>query len=218
MRFNKTIKRISALGIGASMVGATIFGAMAADLSSYPNQYIKDGKFTGVLVVGDKAAAEDVIGVTDIQSSLQFAATKAAPSSGSGSSVSVEGDAWLVGTSNHFELSEDGSTTDTVETLRNVTTYIDKSNLNALASGSVTNNKVTSPFNQYLYLLGPGAEASLDTGYVIYSEDDDDVTADFLYFKSSREIGRYLLEFTTQLESDVDDSAGSSSSTGLFLS
>ncbi|MBI3035225.1 hypothetical protein HYY71_02790 [Candidatus Woesearchaeota archaeon] len=81
----------------------------------------------------------------------------------------------------------------------------------------VTNNKVTSPFNQYLYLLGPGAETALDTGYVIYSEDDEDVTADFLYFKSGREIGRYLMEFTTALESDVDDSAGSSSSTGLFL-
>ena len=64
MEFKKAIKRIVALGTGASMVGATIFGAMAADLANYPNQYIKDGKFTGVLVVGDKAAADDVIGVS----------------------------------------------------------------------------------------------------------------------------------------------------------
>src|SRR3989338_7203427 len=107
MRFNKTIKRISAQGIGASMVGATIFGAMAADLSSYPNQYIKDGKFTGVLVVGDKAAAEDVIGVSDIAVSLQFAATK--PAGAVGSSLSASGEAWLVqkGATNVLELSED---------------------------------------------------------------------------------------------------------------
>ena len=215
MRFQKAIKRMIALGTGAIMLSS--LAAAAVDLANLPAPFIKDGKFSGVLVVGDKAAAEDVIGISDIAASLQFAATKAAPSSGSGSSVSVEGDAWLVGTSNHFELSEDGSTTDTVETLRNVTTYIDKSNLNALASGSVTNNKVTSPFNQYLYLLGPGAGVTLDTGYVVYSENDGDTTADFLYFKSGREIGRYMIEFTTALESDVDDSAGSASSTGLFL-
>src|SRR3990170_3703799 len=92
MEFKKTIKRISALGIGASMVGATLFGAMAADLANYPSQYIKDGKFAGVLVVGDKAAAEDVIGVSDIAVSLQFAATKPVTVTSTGG-VTAEGDA-----------------------------------------------------------------------------------------------------------------------------
>ena len=217
MRFQKAIKRMIALGTGAIMVGSSVFGA--ADLANYPMPFVKDGKFSGVLIVGDKAAAEDVIGISDIVSSLQFAASKPVTVTKAGE-VAVEGDAWLVSTSNHLELSEDGSTSDTIETLRNITTYIDKNNLKALASGSVTNNKVTSPFNQYFYLLGPGVETGTnfaDTGYVIYSEDDDDVTADFLYFKSGREIGRYLMEFTTALESDVDDSSGSSSTTGLFL-
>src|SRR3989338_8225683 len=196
------------------MVGSSVFAA--ADLANYPSPFVKDGKFSGVLVVGDKAAAEDVIGISDIVSSLQFAATKKAATTAAGT-VAVEGDAWQVGTSNHLELSEDGSTTDTIETLRNITTYVDKNNLKALASGSVSNNKVTSPFNQYLYLLGPGSGTTLDNGYVIYSENDGDVSADFLYFKSGREIARYLIEFTTALESDVDDSAGSASTTGLFL-
>ena len=44
MRFQKTIKRMIALGTGATMVGATIMGAMAADLSSYPSPFIKDCK------------------------------------------------------------------------------------------------------------------------------------------------------------------------------
>lgn len=214
MRFQKAIKRMIALGTGAIMVGSSVFGA--ADLANYPAPFVKDGKFSGVLIVGDKAAAEDVIGISDIISSLQFAATKKVAVTTPGA-VSVEGDAWQVATSNHLELSQDFNTGDNIETLRNVTTYIDKNNLKALASGSVTNNKVTSPYNQYLYLLGPGAGSALDTGYVIYSEDDSDVTADFLYFKSGKEIGRYLMEFTTALESDVDDSSGSSSSTGLFL-
>ena len=214
MGFKKTIKRISALGIGASMVGATIFGAMAADLSNYPGQYIKDGKFTGVLVVGDKAAAEDVIGVSDIAVSLQFAATR--PAGPGGSSVTVEGDAWKVGTSSKLlEMSEKLNSGTNTENIRNITTFIDDSNLNALASGTVTNGKGDAPFNQYLYLLG--AANGLTTGYVAYTQNDDDVTADFLYFKSGQEIGRYVLEFTTALESDVDDSSGTQTSTGDFL-
>lgn len=215
MGFKKTIKRISALGVGASMVGATIFGAMAAELATYPNQYVKDGKFLGVLVVGDKAAAEDVIGVSDIAVSLQFAATKPAESDVAG--VAAEGDAWKVGTSTKiFEIGEElSSVTTNVETLRNVTTFIDDSELKALASGVVSNGKGIADFNQYLYLLGPGSGPN--SGFVRYAEDDLDVTSDFLYFRSGHEIGRYLFEFTTSLESDVDDSAGSQTSTGLYL-
>src|SRR3989338_2121181 len=94
MEFKKTIRKIAALSTGALMLGTTLSGAMAADLAQYPSQFIKDGKFAGVLVVGDKAAAEDVIGVSDIAVSLQFAATKPA---GSGvGTVGVEGDAWEV--------------------------------------------------------------------------------------------------------------------------
>ena len=217
MEFKKTIKRISALGVGASMVGATLFGAMAADLANYPSQYIQDGKFAGVLVVGDKAAAEDVIGVSDIAVSLQFAATK--PAEVGASTVEAEGDAWKVGTSTKIlEISEDHSVTTTLEnreTLRNITTFIDDSELDALASGTVSNGKGDAPYNQYLYLLGPGT--GVTSGYVVYAEDDQDVTADFLYFKSGQEIGRYMIEFTTALESDVDDSAGAATSTGVYL-
>ena len=89
---------------------------------------------------------------------------------------------WKVGTSNKLELSEDlasSASGNSREILRNITTYIDKSNLKALDSGDVTNSKNTSKYNQYLYLLGRGADSTLDTGYVIYTEDDNDVTADF---------------------------------------
>ena len=217
MRFQKAIKRMIALGTGAIMVGSSVFAA--ADLAMYPTQFIKDGKFSGVLVVGDKAAAEDVIGISDIVSSLQFAATKKVTTTTAGA-VAVEGDAWKVGSgTKRLELSEELAAGGiNREIISNITTFIQKGDLKALDSGSVTNNKVTSPFNQYFYLLGGTAQTNMDSGYVVYTEDDDsDISADYLYFKSAREIGRYLLEFTTALESDVDDSAGSSSTTGLFL-
>ena len=216
MRFQKAIKRMIALGTGAIMVGSSVFGAV--DLANYPTPFVKDGKFSGVLIVGDKAAAEDVIGISDIISSLQFAATKKVTTTTAGETA-VEGDAWKVGTgTKKLELSEDLTAGGiNREILSNITTFIQKGDLKALDSGEVTNNKVTSPYKQYIYLLGVATQANMDSGYIVYTENDNDVSKDFLYFKSAREIGRYLLEFTTALESDVDDSAGSASSTGLFL-
>ncbi len=143
-----------------------------------------------------------------------FASVKQIPS------LSVKGDSWKVSTSTKkLELSEDlirGGINS--EILSNITTFIQKSDLKALASGSVTNNKATSPYNQYLYLLGPTAKSYMDSGYVVYTESDTtDISADYLFFKSGREIGRYLLEFTTTFQSGIYDSSGSASSTGLLL-
>src|SRR3990172_2546617 len=104
MRFQKAIKRMIALGTGAIMVGSSVFAA--ADLANYPAPFVKDGKFSGVLVVGDKAAAEDVIGISDIAISMQFAATKAVKVGAAGT-VTPEGEAWKVGTSTKIlEMSE----------------------------------------------------------------------------------------------------------------
>ena len=215
MGFKKVIKRIVALGTGASMVGATLMGAMAADLADYPSQFISDGKFTGVLVVGDKAAAEDVIGVSDIAVSLQFAATKPVTVTG-GSTISAEGDAWMVrkGTTNVVEIAENlksGTNRESIATIAS-SSFIDDAELpNLLASGTASNSKGDSPYDQRLYF------EDITTGYVQYIEDRVDVTADFLYFQSGKQIARYELEFTSSLESDIDDSGGTVTSTGDFL-
>jgi|SRR3989344_4375062 len=46
--------------------------AFAYDLSEFPSPFIKDEEFNGVLVVGDKAPAEDVLALSDIIISLQY--------------------------------------------------------------------------------------------------------------------------------------------------
>ena len=216
MRFQKAIKKIMALGTGATMMGATLMGAFAAaDLANYPAPFIKDGKFNGVLVVGDKAAAEDVIGVSDIAISMQFAATKAVKVGAAGT-VTPEGEAWKVGTSTKIlEISENlESGNANQESISNITSnsFIDDTELpTLLATLTATNGKGDSPYDQRLYF------EDSSSGYVKLLEDDNDVTADFLYFPNSRQIARYELEFTTSLESDVDDSAGAASTTGLYL-
>jgi len=44
----------------------------ALDLGDYPDMFIEGDTFNGVIVVGDAATAEDVIGATDIATSLQY--------------------------------------------------------------------------------------------------------------------------------------------------
>ncbi len=75
MKIKKAIKKIVALGAGATMVGATLLGAMATDLSNYPAPFVQDGSINNaMIVVGANAATSDVIGAIDISASLQAAA------------------------------------------------------------------------------------------------------------------------------------------------
>jgi len=205
MKLRKAIKRIAALGAGATLVGATLMGAMAADLSEWPSPFISNGAFTGVLVVGDQAAAQDVIGVTDIATSLQFSATSGAGSA-DGTIVTVEGDAWKVGTtSKTLELSEN-PISQGFESIRNITDSITADELEALGDGEVDNDKGTSPYHQYFnFHTITGSQ----TGYVYYVEDDNDVTADYFIIPSSAVIVTYEVEFTTDFESDIETGTSS---------
>ncbi len=127
-------------------------------------------------------------------------------------------DYWKVETSKKLELSQELVNGNNVQTIRNVTTFIDESDLkNALLNDLVSNLKGDSQYNQYLYLLGRGTDTALDTGYVIYTEDNVDFTSDFLYFKVGKEIGRYLLEFVKPLKTDIKDDSGNIAATGLHL-
>ena len=117
MRLRKAIKKIMALGTGATMVGATLMGAMATDLANYPEPFIKDGAFSGVMVIGDKAAAQDVVGVSDIAVSLQFAATKTTGTT-AGTEAVVTGDV--------FRISASGDELNLMESLSDVKEAVGK--------------------------------------------------------------------------------------------
>jgi len=95
VKLRKAIKRILALGTGATMVGATLFGAMAqGDLSTYPAPFVQDGKFNALIVVGETGWTTDVIGAVDIATSLQYASrTQQTVQTGTAGTVTVEGGA-----------------------------------------------------------------------------------------------------------------------------
>lgn len=205
MKLRKVVKKIVALGTGATMLLGTLGATMAAaDLANYPVPFIDNGTFSGVLVIGDKAAAEDVIGVSDIAVSLQFAATKTVSTTTSAATV-IEGDV--------FKIKASGDNLNIMEPLSSVKNVLDSGSLKALASGTVSNDKGTYTYNQYLTLgnttvqfstAGDGAE-SIDVDdpklYLKIKQDGGSANA-----ADGSEAFLYKLTFPTALKSDIDSS------------
>ena len=190
MEVKKAIKKIIALAAGATMVGTTIMGAMAASLASYPAPFIKDGKFDGMLVVGDQAKAEDVIGATDIAMSLQYGmTTKKTVSTGGATTVVVEGDA--------LKIAESTNKLEFGEVLNTIKTSVTGSDLKALAGGSITNEKGTYSYTETIDL--PPAKVQ----YTVDSEDDTDTVADYLVLNQSAAY-TYKMTFSPAIKTDVE--------------
>ncbi|MFH1408275.1 MAG: hypothetical protein ABIH34_00035 [Nanoarchaeota archaeon] len=197
MKVRKAIQKIVALGTGGAMLGATMMGALAADLKDYPNPMFigADGSFNGVLVVGVNAASSDVVGMTNIMGALQAAAVRNVPvSSGGADEIVVQGDSKKIERStNKLELSE---------SLRDTgITSLTSSDLEALKDSTFTNEFGTSTVVQTITL----PEAT--SGKVWYTTDPNDETADDIpapqvKFNSNEMAYKYVTQFTPALKSD----------------
>lgn len=213
MKLRTTVKKIAALGIGVSMVGATILGAMAtADLGNFPTMFInEEGKFDGVFVVGKQAKAEDIIGQNMLVSAIQSVAIKKTPIAGAAVSTSVS----------------DGKEVGNKDLYLNVSvaTVKDKftdSDLDILESGTFVdnegNNKGTDTYTQKLFLPVAGdATGAKQTMRIIHEQDDDaaPTAGVYLYIKSldSYYTYNYTLKFDTPIT--VDNSSSASMGTDL---
>jgi hypothetical protein len=207
MNVKKAIKKVVALGVGVSMLGATLIGATAnpGDLSEYPVPFVEDGMFNGLMVVGDDAAPADIIGVTDIAMSLQFSSTIK-------ETVQVSGDAGVMLGGDSVKIQRSGDVLELREWLGGVTETLDSSDAEALKSFTVSNDKGTTDVNQYLRLnwgLADGNDKTTEpddasVARVTYTKDDDDNVGDFLHFEDGEEAFQYELEFVEGFESDVD--------------
>ena len=70
--FKKTIKKVAAIGTGIAMLGMTLSGELAADLSNYPGGLGLKNDASTILVVGASAgdSASDNAAATDIAAGL----------------------------------------------------------------------------------------------------------------------------------------------------
>ena len=198
MRFNKIIKRICAVGVGAAMVGATISGAFAADLSAYPSMFIKNGNFDGMLVVGKNADAIDTLGITNIAMALQAASVTATNvcSSTATSSTTGENVKLRAGSNGNFEI---------WSSLNYAFPKASDADLpHMLADGNyvdnVGDNKQKTEYSQYINFPDPG------TANFISTEDDDYApqAGPYLFFPKAKTAYQYVLKFN----SDVDFANG----------
>ncbi len=201
MNVKKAIKKVVALGVGVSMLGATLLGATAnpADLSEYPSPFVKDGMFNGLMVVGDDAAPADIIGVTDIAMSLQYSSTVK-------ETIQVSGDAGVMLGGDSVKIQRSGDVLELNEYLGNVTETLGSSDAEALKSFTVSNDKGTTDVNQYLrFAWDEPTSGSVSQGYVEYTTDEDDNVGDFLHFEDGEVAFKYQMEFVEGFESDIED-------------
>src|SRR3989338_5348529 len=189
MKVKKMVKRILAVGAGATMLGATVMGAMAADLNNYPNMFVSDGVFNGLLVVGENAAAIDNLAMTDIAASMKYAGGAAT------SSVSVSGDSWLAKSgTDELEFGESLG-----PAANGVVDFLDGDDLDALADGTFTSSKGSFNYEQFIHF-------DLAVVNTTYEQDDDDVASQFLKVKDNVQFARYVMSFLTAAKSDSDAS------------
>jgi hypothetical protein len=202
MKIKKAIKKIVALGASISMLGATLVGAAAYDLSDYPSPFVEDGVSTGLLIVGDDSSPEDIIGLVDIITSLQFSATI-------NETIRVADGVEVTAAGDSVKAEGPGDVLEINEYLGDVIEILGESNAVALQSFTVSNDKGTTDVNQYLrFAWGPGTVPT-DASYVKvqYTKDDDDNVGDFLWFKDNEEAFQYDIEFVEGFESDITDDA-----------
>ncbi|MBI4144546.1 hypothetical protein HY486_04835 [Candidatus Woesearchaeota archaeon] len=191
----KTLKRIAALGASVALVGATVMGAAAVKLSDYPKPFVVNGVPASNLavIVGDSAAASDVVGMGDIIAGLQQAAKISTPVAGAGGPrVKLLGDSVEVGTpTDLLELNE------TIGDVRETLTEFD---LNILKGGSITTQRGVTKYNQYINFNQTSAYRS---NRVTFTEDEFDNVGHFFHVFDSDEIFNWILEFEEGFISDI---------------
>ncbi|OGI11596.1 hypothetical protein A3K64_01765 [Candidatus Micrarchaeota archaeon RBG_16_36_9] len=177
-------KKISAIAASTLMVGLTMGVAAAAN---YPAPFVAGGSADVAVVYGTGSGVSplDLVQAGNIQSNLQ------SYMSGSGSSTTVTGgDYWQVGTSSDdFEIGE---------SIKDVASYVGEDELGLLADQTISNEKGDSDYHQFLYF------EDVTSSYVTYTEDDDDNIGLFFKVNSGQVIARYVMDFTTDLKSDVE--------------
>ncbi len=158
------VKKIAAIGTGLAFVGATMMGALAVDLNDYPGSFLKDSKFNAAIVVGDQAAASDVVGAIDLAASLQFAAREEKTVAVGGTdTVSASDGVEVAATGNHLEL---------LETMSSVEDAFKNDDLPVLLADGKVEDDSTGTDYEYDQELQPSAD------FVEFDNPDDDVFGD----------------------------------------
>jgi len=175
MKFN--FKKIAAIGASVLMVGMSMGVGAAAN---FPAPFADSSASSVGVVVG--AAGTDDAAAGSISDYLETKVT---------GTLVISTDSWPVKTSSDdLELTE---------SIYDVQTYLDDTDLTILADGAISNEKGDAEYGQYFYF-----EDNVSSS-VVYTEDDDDNIGLFFKINNGAVIARYVMDFTTNLESDIEE-------------
>ena len=192
MNVRKTIKTISSVFVGGIMLGATILGATALDFKDYPNQFIKDGKFDGLIVIGSTAQTQDVLGAIDIATSLQYSMkteTYVNVAGSGSSSVSLTGDV--------VEIKKSNQNLQLGDFLYEARSILTAGDMAMLEVGEFRNSMGSTTYSQYL-------EFKPDNGQIVYGKDNNDKIGTYLKFIDGKPAFTYKIVFNSGIESSID--------------
>lgn len=194
MKVRNTFKRVAAIGMGASMLGATIMGAVAEDLANYPSPlFIQDGMFNGVIVLGDTAISSDTLGAIDIATGLQYSATTGVGGSGTGFTIS-EG----------AKIQKSGNKLNINESINTVTTKLDETDLPELLKAGIYDDTRGNSRNRVDYRQELGFNAGANKGQLLLHQHDKDAPSGGLYISFGDGNGEIMYNYSLEFDSVVD--------------
>ncbi len=191
----RVIKKIIALATGATMVGATIMGAMAADLADFPSPLlIKDTTFDADIVYGTNADPSDIMGLVDAIAEISVIETE--------QTVAAAAEVTAVGEAAKIETSTKrltlGSSYDNLTEIKSA--GLDSDDLpTVLADGTF----VADDGAEYDYEQSIKFNASVAFRHYADSDYNDKEPALMVYRNKKTEILKYTLDFTKDIEADV---------------
>ncbi len=200
MKVLNNFKKIIALGMSFSMIGATLLGASAVSLEDYPKPFVINGIPSNnlVLIVGDNAAASDVVGMGDIISGLQASAITEKELPITQEKVTIEDDSSSLGTtSNLMEINE---------TIGDVKDLFTEADLDILKGGVIPTGEGITKYNQYLKFNN---SRSFNSSKVIFTQDNFLDHGDFLFFSNDDLLFDWELSFESGLASLVSNANSS---------
>lgn len=193
---SKTMKKIGTIFAAATLVGATLTGALAADLKDYASSaapFIKDGKADVAIVVGAKAATADVLGSIDIASALQAKSVTT-------TTVSVPGQGRTVAVEGGYTFSESGKELNLADALGSINSKIDDSDMpTLLASGMVSDSDNEDEEYDYDQQIEVNTAGGLS---VNFGRPETDVESPIVYFDTdfaSAYVFDYVVDFQDAL-------------------
>ena len=190
-RIKRVLKKVGAISTGVAFLGATLTGALAADLNEYPAPFIVGGAYQDVAVITSSNGldANAALLITNAFAGLITA------EEGETGTTTVEGAYTLEKSGNKFNFNNDAYDLDS---------KLDKNDMDLLADQTFSDTKGTNK-GDYEYTqeikFSNNISATDRTLGLIYDENEDDTLGDYLYISKTGNFNTwmYVLDLTTTL-------------------